>query len=420
MSHNVVFVDDSKSILKTVEILLKNKIKDGEINLITFNKSLDFIDRLNKKSIEFDILFLDINMPGFSGYDIIKHMNNITYYKNKPIIALTTEASRESQELGKNAGFSDWIVKINAPSTLLKSILSMFDRYLIKAEEAPTKVVLSSNQDAINEMGRLFEIIEDLNKKLVIAEENKSRFLSLIHNEFNNPLLSVTMLMKDIIDDKTKTKEDIVDSIDMIFTDILVLNNQLSNILAAADIESTTGMEKVATYFSLKDVIIDILDNLSMIYKDKAIKIDSKIDLPEIVFNDRDKIFLIIRNLIENAFEFSPDVTNILMEGYVEAKNIVFTVQNEGNEIKEQKRMYDAFYQEKSDFARIHHGLGLGLAIVKHYCNFLGGLVMYSFDGKYNIFKVSFPLEVDLDTVDNQEICSFSFSDNENPTSQKF
>jgi hypothetical protein len=45
---------------------------------------------------------------------------------------------------------------------------------------------------------------------------------------------------------------------------------------------------------------------------------------------------------------------------------------------------------------------------------------MYSFDGKYNIFKVSFPLEVDLDTVDNQEICSFSFSDNENPTSQKF
>jgi signal transduction histidine kinase len=257
----------------------------------------------------------------------------------------------------------------------------------------------------------MFVTIEELNKKLLSAEENKSRFLSLIHNEFNNPLMTVTMLMKDVIEDKTKSNDEIVESIGMIFADILILNSQISNILAGAEIESTTGMSKHLSKFNMQTMIDDIIDAQQFIHKEKAIEVEISLTLPELIYKDRDKYFLIFRNLIENAFEFSPEASRVSIKGIVEDDNIIFSVYNMGNRIKEQSRMYDAFYHERSDFSRMHHGLGLGLAIVKHMVDFLGGFVVYSVEGDSNLFKVLLPLDSDALSLPLDELSSFVFED---------
>lgn len=414
MSKKLVFVDDSRSILKTIEILLRQKVQSGSIEMVTFTKPLEFIQAI-ETGLTFDCLFLDINMPLLSGFDVIQKVRSFSIFSKVPIIALTTENSIEAQEKGRNAGFNDWIIKINASTTFLKSIHVILERFFpgYEQEDKP-KIINSMKENPFQEINRLFTIIEDLNKKLIIAEENKSRFLSLIHNEFNNPLLSVTMLMRDIIEDSGKSKEEIVESIEMIYADILTLNNQLSNILAAAEIEATVGLEKNPRNFDMTDLIDDIIQTQQSIFRDKNIQVSMNTHFSESIFNDREKFFLILRNLIENAFEFSPENSKIEIDGRIEDKNIVIFIMNIGNRIREEARMYDAFYQERSDFSRIHHGLGLGLAIVKHYINFLGGLVMYSYDNDLNIFRVSIPLEVDVKASDAQEIESFSFEDESN------
>jgi signal transduction histidine kinase len=266
-------------------------------------------------------------------------------------------------------------------------------------------------QSALHQMRQMFVTIEELNKKLLIAEENKSRFLSLIHNEFNNPLMTITMLMKDVIEDKSKSNDEIVDSISMIFADILMLNSQLSNILAGAEIESTPGMSKQLSKFNMGTMIDDIIDTQQFIHKEKSIEADISLALPELIYKDRDKFFLIFRNLIENAFEFSPEASKVVIKGVVVDDNIVFSVYNMGNRIKEQSRMYDAFYHERSDFSRMHHGLGLGLAIVKHMVDFLGGFVVYSVEGDANLFKVSLPLDPNAQSTTLDDISSFVFED---------
>ncbi|MBU0633226.1 hybrid sensor histidine kinase/response regulator [bacterium] len=414
MPKQIVFVDDSKSVLKTIEILLKNRVQNKEITIRTFSKTADFLDELESNSLEFDLLFLDINMPVMSGYDVLKKLRQIDKYKEIPVVALTTENTQEALQNGKEAGFDDWIIKINALTTLQKSINMTIDKY------CPSKLSEDSSADAgldtnsmMEQMREMSATIERLNAKLLIAEEDKTRFLSLIHNEFNNPLMTITMLMRDIIEDKEKTKEEMRESINMIFVDILTLNSQLSNILAGAEIESTTGVSKYLSNFSMKDMIHDILDTQQFIYQDKSIAVESSLSFDEFIYYDRDKCFLIFQNLIENAFDFSLQESKVVIKGYMENKNLIFTVSNLGHQIEEQSRMYDAFYRERSDFSRVHHGLGLGLAIVKHLVTFLGGAVSYSVDEGYNTFKISLPIEPDENKETSGDTSSFVFEDEE-------
>lgn len=421
MPVQIVFVDDSKSILKTIEILLKNRVQNGEIAIRTFSKSADFLDAIESKSLKFSVLFLDINMPVLSGYDVLKKLREMETYKDIPIIALTTENMPEALKKGKDFGFNDWIVKINAPITLLKSINTVIDNYAPKKkiEDKSIRGKLDT-ESAIKQMRQMFITIEELNKKLFVAEENKSRFLSLIRNEFNNPLMTVTMLMKDIIEDQGKTKEEIVESLSLIFADILTLNSQLSNILAASEIESAAGMSNNLTNFSMKDMLDDIIDTQRFIHKGKHIDVQMSVFFPELIYKDRDKFFLILRNLIENAFEFSPEGSRVIVKGCIEDENIIFHVHNFGNQIKERGRMHDAFYHERSDFSRIHHGLGLGLAIVKHFTTFLGGEVQYCVEEDYNIFKASLPLDPDAVCLEVRNEALLVFEDVEDDMGIKF
>lgn len=413
MSKQIVFVDDSKSVLKTIEILLKNRVQNGEISIKTFSKTADFFEAVESNSLEFGLLFLDINMPVMSGYDVLKKLRQMNAYSNIPVVALTTENTQEALQSGKDVGFNEWIVKINALSTLQKSINKAIDKYMpkmVKAEMAEADLDIESAMGQINEMSTT---IEKLNSKLLIAEADKSRFLSLIHNEFNNPLMTITMLMRDIIEDKEKTMDEIRESISMTFVDILTLNSQLSNILSGAEIESTKTMSKNFASFSMEDMLNDILDTQQFIYKEKSIEVESTLSFAEYIYHDRDKCFLIFQNLIENAFDFSPEQSKVIIKGHVENENIIFCVYNKGKEIKEQSQMYDAFYKEKSDFSRLHHGLGLGLAIVKYLVDFLGGSVAYSFDDGYNLFKISLPIKPENTTNELEDTSSFVFEDDE-------
>lgn len=122
MAKKVIFLDDSKSILKTISYTVTELVNDGVITIETHDNSELFAHHLNEGSLDFDILFCDINMPGFSGYDITKLARSIAKYKTKMIIALTTEISEESKKMGKEAGFNGWITKISSPEVMKSTI----------------------------------------------------------------------------------------------------------------------------------------------------------------------------------------------------------------------------------------------------------------------------------------------------------
>jgi len=134
VAKKVIFLDDSRSVLKTISYSISELVENGVIEIAMIEDSEAFANGLKDNSIEFDILFCDINMPNISGYDITKIARSIDKYKTKMIIALTTEISEESKRLGKEAGFNGWITKISSPEVMKSTITNTIKA--INAKEA--------------------------------------------------------------------------------------------------------------------------------------------------------------------------------------------------------------------------------------------------------------------------------------------
>lgn len=107
----VVFVDDSKTVLASVEMALEDLISAGVIELITFTNPVEFLDEVSQKSFDYDLLFTDINMPQMNGLELSKRLKLIDSVKQRPILALTTENSSEIKQTGKDIGITGWVVK---------------------------------------------------------------------------------------------------------------------------------------------------------------------------------------------------------------------------------------------------------------------------------------------------------------------
>ena len=117
----VIFVDDSKTVLMSAEMSVKELIEKGEIELITFENPLEVIEAVENGFV-YDLVITDINMPQMSGLDMAKKLKSIESVKLKPILALTTEKSPEIMTKGKKIGLTGWIVKPFSPQKLLMGV----------------------------------------------------------------------------------------------------------------------------------------------------------------------------------------------------------------------------------------------------------------------------------------------------------
>ena len=115
--HNILYVEDNPNNLKLVEqIFSLNK----NINLISAPQAEIGIDLA--KSQDFDLILMDINLPGMNGIEAMKILRRIEKTSNLPIVALSANAMEGDIKSCLNAGFTDYIIKpINIPEFLEKT-----------------------------------------------------------------------------------------------------------------------------------------------------------------------------------------------------------------------------------------------------------------------------------------------------------
>ncbi len=111
MSKKVIFVDDSKTVLASVELAVEELVNEGLIDFTTYSNPLEFLQEIESNKISYDLLFTDINMPQMTGLELSKKLKSIDHIRQKPILALTTENSAEIKQVGKDIGIAGWVVK---------------------------------------------------------------------------------------------------------------------------------------------------------------------------------------------------------------------------------------------------------------------------------------------------------------------
>lgn len=263
-------------------------------------------------------------------------------------------------------------------------------------------------ETTIQDMNIMMKKMEEMNKKLLKAEENKSKFMSIIKNEFNNPLASMLSLSKSLLSSSNDEKVSFIAK--TIQEESLLLSFQINNIITAAEIESVT-LDLESSSVNFQDILLQVKEELFYTINNKQALLKINISSGNDFSYDREKIYLILINLISNAIEYSSQNAIVDIDIFEEVDDFKILIKDygEGIEENEKEKIYQRFYQAHTGMNRIHRGQGLGLSVVKDLVDFMGGKI--KFDSKlssYTIFEITLPkLEKEESLFDEE----FNFSD---------
>lgn len=106
-SYSVLVVDDSVSIQKSLEI---NLLTLQHIDHIDFADSGEMaLEKIEAK--QYDIIFLDVMMPGIDGYETCTRIRQMPLYKKTPIVMVSAKCSPLDEVKGIVAGCTTYLTK---------------------------------------------------------------------------------------------------------------------------------------------------------------------------------------------------------------------------------------------------------------------------------------------------------------------
>ncbi len=234
--------------------------------------------------------------------------------------------------------------------------------------------------------------LSNLNNKLLEAERVKTDFLSNIKNEINNPMTSILGLLKMMIS-KPEDHDGNMNKTKLIYNEVHNLNFQIQNVIIAAEIEAG-HFEPEVSLVSIKA----LMDELMHLYDDVCMKKNIKFDWhhtgEEKIKADREKVHIIISNLISNATKFSPKDSEIKLNTSMEDGKLSVEIKDTGKGIAEDQmaEIFDRFKQLESGTKKSFGGHGLGLSIVHALVDIMNGeLFIDSKVGEGTTLKFSIP-----------------------------
>ena len=112
----VLVIDDSKTIRRTAETLLK---KAG-CEVVTATDGFEALSKITDQNP--DVIFIDIMMPRLDGYQTCARIKNNHVYKNTPVILLTSKDGLFDRARGRIVGSDRYLTKPFTKDELLGAI----------------------------------------------------------------------------------------------------------------------------------------------------------------------------------------------------------------------------------------------------------------------------------------------------------
>jgi signal transduction histidine kinase/DNA-binding response OmpR family regulator/streptogramin lyase len=224
--------------------------------------------------------------------------------------------------------------------------------------------------------------------------ELKLQFFTNISHEFRTPLTLILAPLKEILstNQSTQTSGEIMSKIQVIQKNaqrLMKLINQLLDFRKA----ETGNMKLVARDVDLEEFVQEVAYPFNELAKINEIKfkVRSKIKTKN-CWVDREKLEIILNNLISNAFKFTKQKGEIEVALHEEENDFLIAVSDNGKGIQptEINHIFDRFYRvEKSEN---FGSSGIGLALVKRLVELhKGSITVSSTPNKRTEFVVSLP-----------------------------
>jgi two-component system, OmpR family, phosphate regulon sensor histidine kinase PhoR len=241
-----------------------------------------------------------------------------------------------------------------------------------KKEEMYYKYILpQKNIDEVREDVEAWAVqqkleIENLRKNEIFRKE----FLQNLSHEFKTPVFAIQGYIDTLLQGAMENPE-----INRRFLEKASKNvERLSNLIH--DLDEISRLERgelklSKQNFVIQDVIRDAYESLSIKAEQQNIIFSFKkgCEQPRVVYADKDKIYQVVLNLIENSIKYGKINGSILASVYnTDEKNVLIEISDDGMGIPERylSRVFERFYRTQEGRNRSITGSGLGLAICKH------------------------------------------------------
>jgi two-component system sensor histidine kinase SenX3 len=209
------------------------------------------------------------------------------------------------------------------------------------------------------------------------VEEVRRDFVANVSHELKTPVGALALLAE-TVEDAADDPEAVRRFAGRMRYEASRLTSLVKDLITLSRIQAAEPVPDPAPV-KLDAVIAEALDRCRMKAGARGIDlVEETADAGLVVLGDEDLLITALRNLLENAVDYSPEHTRVLVVTRRGAEHTVeISVADQGIGIPERdrERIFERFYRVDPARSRATGGTGLGLAIVKHVTSAHGGHV---------------------------------------------
>ena len=233
-----------------------------------------------------------------------------------------------------------------------------------------------------DELGELADSVNSMATELQKMLESKRQLLLAISHELRSPLTRTKVATELLEDEELRER---------LHRDLNEIEKLIEELLETERLSSTHHSLNLAPH-TLNRLILQVLDNYEQKERFRinfsVEDIDQQLDAP--------RIKLLIKNLLDNALQHSPETTPIKINLYEEYDHIVLQVADEGDGIDKEHlaHLTEPFYRVDPARQRETGGYGLGLYLCRMITEAHGGtLAIHSETNQGTTITIHLPLE---------------------------
>jgi two-component system phosphate regulon sensor histidine kinase PhoR len=244
------------------------------------------------------------------------------------------------------------------------------------------------------ENAHLFQEIQQAYDELKQLDHLKREFINIAAHELRTPLailMGYASVMKDEADEEDQERFEII------MRNATRLGSLIDNMLSLKYLETDEARLSIEE-ISVSEFIQEAIRDTAVMAKEKSlhISVDIAPDFPPLL-TDRQKLDLILMNLLTNAIKYTPPGGNISISAWHDESRAFIAIADSGIGIppEEHEKIFDQFYQVGDSLTRKYGGIGLGLALVRSLLElFRGQIRVESEVGRGSKFTIELPLRL--------------------------
>lgn len=338
----------------------------------------------------YDLVLLDIMMPGMSGMETLKRIPDID--SNLVCVVITGYATVELAVQAIKQGAYDFITKPFDADTLLLTV----EQGLEKRQLSMQAQRLAALEKEAQELARQNEELERLDRM-------KSTFTLTVAHELRAPVAAIQSYLRLILDGyiPPEKQRQYLERAEARALAQLDLITDLLDLAYLQDPDRKVETEAV----QLGQVLREVMDTMAAFAAEKQIQVDVTVapNLPAVTMSPQHARHL-WTNLISNAVKYTPQGGQVSIslseqggpesDGQASSRQIVGSVRDSGIGIApdELPLIFEEFYRTKASKQHTPMGTGLGLTIVKRVLeSYEGTISVSSTPGEGSRFSFTLP-----------------------------